>query len=345
MTAAMLDHQLGYKEEVTWRTPVTVDRFAEWLAGNGIDWDPDVVQGAGLRVGAQVDRSTRRVAQIGQASGKLQWELLTVGHGPLYKAIYGTAASALADSTSAYQQLYTLDSAGSYLPSLTLQEGIVTPGGTVHTYTYAGCQFTDAEFEMPESGPMTCTVGVDGAALATNTALAVASYPAGGVLLTPALPTSGGMTIGGTMTLPTGTALGSIAAGTNVSCKSWKLSIKNGLDIKRKVIGGRNRPTVGKRMVTLSTVVEYDNTTGGMLRDGLLAQTGFPLLLSAQTAEALSSGVAQFQWAAATAMINKGPIPMPEDGQTIKTTIDWSILDNDTDAPLLMARRTADTAL
>lgn len=346
MTATMLDHQLGYKQETTWNTPVTVDRFVEWLPGNGIDWDPDIAQGAGLRVGAQFDRSTRRYAQVGQANGKLGFELITVGLGPIFEGIFGTAASALVDSPdTTYQQFFTLDVNGTYVNPFTFQEGIVTPGGTVHTYTYAGCSIDEAEFEMPESGICTVTITIDGRSLATGTSLATASYPSGGTLVHSGLPVTGAMTVGGTLTKPTGTALGSIAGGTSVAVKSWKLSIKNNLDVKRRVIGGRNRPTVGRRSAVLSATVEYDSTTGGTFRDAFLAQSGMPILWSADTAEALTTSVAKFQWAAPAAKIDKGPIPMPEDGKTVTTTIDFALLDNDTDAPLYMARRTADATL
>jgi len=345
MTATMLDHQLGFGVETTWNTPVTVDEFVEWLPGNGIEWDPEIVQGAGLRVGSQVDRSIRRVAQVGQGSGKIAFELMSVGCGKLIKGLMGTGASADADSGGGtFQELFTLDYDGTYPDPFTLQEGIVTPGGTVHTYTYAGCSITDGDIEMPESGIVTVTLGIDARSLATATALATASYPSGGSLFTSSLPTTNGAKFGGSLTVPTSTAVAS-STGTATAVKSWKLSIKNNLDVKRRVIGGRNRPTVGKREAILSAVVEYDATTGGTFRDAYLAQSAVPILLDLTTAETLNTGTARFQVAIPASKIDKGPIPMPEDGKTVTTSIDFKVLDDLTNAPLYLVRRTAETAL
>lgn len=341
--ATMLDHQLGLKQESTWNTPVTVDRFYEWLAGSGLDWDPNPVQGKGLRVGAQVARAGRRVALVGKATGKLQAELASKGFGTLLNACWGTTTSTLV-SGATYQQVHTPVVSGTYLPSLTIQEGIVMPGGTVHAYTYAGCSIADFELEMPENGIATLTVGVDGRSLATGTALATAAYPATPTLYASALPVSGAMTVGGTLTTPTTTVVASIAGGTAVAVKSWKLSVSNGLDLKRDVLGGRNQPVVGMREIKLTTVVEYDATTGATFRDAHIGQSSTPILLNATTAEALSTGTAQCQLAFPAAYIDKGPIPVPSEGEVVTTSIEWSILDLLTATPAYHVMRTADTA-
>jgi hypothetical protein len=342
--ATMLDHQLGLKQETTWNTPVVVDRFFEWMAGNGLDWDANVVQGKGLRVGSQVARAGRRVGLVGKGSGKISVEVASKGFGTLLQACWGTAVSTLV-SGATYQQNFTPVVSGTYLPSLTVQEGIVKPGGTVDAYTFAGCTVSDFELEMPENGIAQLTVSLDARSLATATALASATYPTTPTLYNSALPTTGAMTVGGTLTAPTTTAMGSIAGGTAVAVKSWKLSVKNGLDVKRDVLGGRNQPVVGLREISLTTVVEYDATTGTVFRDQLIGQSATPVLLSAATAESLSTGTAQLGLALPAAYIDKGPIPQPEDGATVRTSIDWAILDNLTLTPAYMSLRTADIAL
>lgn len=200
--ATMLDHQLGIKPESVFNTPVVVDRFYEWLEGNGLDWDPNVVQGKGLHIGGQVARAGRRVPLVGKGGGKFVVEIASKGLGTLLKAAVGTGVSNLV-SGSTYQQLFTAAVSGTYLDSLTVQEGIVKPGGTVDTYTFAGCSVTKWEIEVPADGIATLTVEIDARSIATATALATASYPTTPTLFSGGLPTTGGMAIGGTLTAPT----------------------------------------------------------------------------------------------------------------------------------------------
>lgn len=341
--AGMLDHQVGWATETTYNTPVTVTRFGEWLPGNALDWDPNVVQGEGLRVGSAVARSARRVALIGRGEGKLQFELTSKGFGSLLKGAWGTASSTTVSGTT-YQQLFTAAVTGTYLDSFTIQEGIVKPGGDVDAYTYGGCTIKGFEIEQGD-GLCQLAVEVDARSLATATSLATASYPTSPTLYNAGLPTSGAMTVGGTLTVPTTTALASVTSGTDVAVKSWTLSVDNGIDEKRDVLGGRNQPVVGKREITLKTTVEYDATTGTVFRDAHIGQSATPILLQLTTAETLSTGVATMQLALPACYIDGGAIPQPGEGEVVTTDIEWAILDNLTSIPAYMVLRTADTAL
>ena len=341
----MLDHQVGWKIESTWNTPVTVDRFGEWMKGSSFDWDPNVVQGKGLRVGSRGARAGRRVALVGKGSGKLQLELASKGLGTLLQACFGVATSTLVTG-STYQQVFTPALTGTYLPSLTVQEGIVKPGGTVDAYTFSGCTVGKFELEMPDEGIGTLTAEMDARSLATATALATASYPTTPTLYSSALPTSGALTAGGTLTAPTASALGSIAGGATVAVKGWKFGVDNGIDEKRTVIGGRNQPTAGLAGLKLTTTVEYDATTGTTFRDALIGQSSTPLILTSATPEALSTGTATLQLTLPAAFVDKGALPEPaDDGSVITTDLEWSVLDLLTATPAILALRTADTAL
>jgi len=342
--ATMLDHQLGIKKETTYNMPVVVDRFYEWMSGSGLEWDPNIAQGAGLRVGSRAPRAARRVGLVGKGSGKLQAELLSKGFGPLLEACFGVATSTLTTGTR-YQQNYTTNITGTYLPSLTIQEGIVKPGGTVDTYTYAGCTVSKFEIEMPDNGIATLTAEIDARSLATNTALATATYPAGASIYASGLPVTGAVSIGGTATAPTTTALGSLTGATTAAGKTWKLSVDSGTDTKRDIIGGRNQPTAGKLELTLSSSIEYDAVTGAILRDAQIAQTAMPILLTATTSEALSTGVATMSILLPACYINSGAIPMPGEGEVVVTEIEFASLDNLTLQPIYLSLHTADTAL
>lgn len=345
--ATMLDHQLGLKKETTWNTPVTVDRFYEWLPGNGLNWDPMVVQGKGLHVGSQVDRGGRRVGLVGKGSGKTVIELASKSMGTLLEGCWGTGVSTLADASTTYQQLFTAVITGTYLNGYTLQEGIVYPGTTtnVDAYTYSGCTVKSFEIDMPSDGIGTLSVEWDARSLATGTALATASYVSAPTLYAGGLPATGAMTYGGTLTVPTTTVLASVASGTAVAIKKWTLTVNNNVDDARDVIGGRNQPTVGLREIKLKATVEYDTTTGSVFRDAQINQSGAAILIDATTAESLSTGTAELQLALPACYVDDGAIPVPSEGATVTTDITFSVLDNLTDVPAYMVLRTADTAL
>lgn len=341
--ATMLDHQVGWGKESAYGTPATVSRFGEWLPKSGIEWDPNIVQGEGLRVGSSVARAGRRVALVGKGKGKLQFELASKGLGNMLEACWGTGVSTLVSGTT-YQELFTPVTTTGYLPSLTIQEGIVQAGGAVDAYTYAGCTIKSFDLEQGDK-LLTLQTEIDAHSLATATALATASYPTTPTLYSAGLPASGALTLGGTMTVPTTTALGSIAIGANAAIKKWTLSVDNGIDEKRDRIGDRGQPTAGLREIKIKTEIEYDSVTGTVLRDAYIGQTRTPLLVTSTTAEALSTGVATMQLALPACYIDSGAIPQPSEGEVVTTELEWSVLDDLISVPAYMVMRTADTAL
>ena len=159
-------------------------------------------------------------------------------------------------------------------------------------------------------------------------------------------PSLANVVLGGSMTVPTTTALGSISGGTTVlACKSWNLKLDNGVT-PREAIGTRNQPTTGNRMGTLEIEVEYDATTGLMLENAMINKTSMPVLLSAQTSEAIDTGFATFQIAAPSTAIDTGAIPQPTSGGVASTSLKFSVLDGEVAAQALYAvYRTADLAL
>ncbi len=199
------------------------------------------------------------------------------------------------------------------------------------------------------------TVTLSANATATGSSLATTigspyvtpTYPAGATLYssTPN-PTLANVIFGGSMTVPTTTAVASISGGvTALAVKSWNLKLDNGIT-PREAIGQRNQPTTGSRMGTIETTVEYDATTGLFLENAMINKTSMPVLLSAQTAESIGTGYATFQLAVPSAAIDSGAIPQPTSGGVAETSLKWSILDGEAAAAQLYGvYRTADVAL
>src|SRR4051794_14356687 len=132
--ASTQDCSVGIGVESTYKTGVTPTRWYEFVSET-FDWRKSIKQGQGLRVGARVDRSGRRVVPTADGGGDLVLECASKGMGLLWQAALGTGASTLV-SGSVQQQLFTLGDAPA---SLTIQKGLVEAGGTVDPYTFLGC--------------------------------------------------------------------------------------------------------------------------------------------------------------------------------------------------------------
>jgi hypothetical protein len=59
--ASTQDCSVGFVAETTYKTGVTVSRWVEYL-DESLDWNKNIKQGKGLRVGSRVARSARRVS-------------------------------------------------------------------------------------------------------------------------------------------------------------------------------------------------------------------------------------------------------------------------------------------
>jgi hypothetical protein len=415
--ATLLDHSCGVATETTWNIPKTPDHWYEWLESSGLDWDPNTINASGLRVGSKFARASRRTQLVPRGMGKLEFELASKGFGPILGALFGTSVSTNV-AGALYQQLFTATTATSFLPTLTVQEGLVRADGTVDAYTWRGCTVKSGELALPSNGLATCKVDLDarsmhvarvvtdgattistatvtsatggfstndigapitgtnipasttiiginsatsitisanatatgsGLTLTFGSAYTTPTYPSNATLYSSALAlTVASITIGGTLTVPTTTALGTISGGTVAAAvKDWTLTLDNGVDGGRDVVGGRNQATTGKRVGTLKTTVEYDSTTGVVLQQYMVNQTQVAMLVNAQTPEIITAGnPATFQIATPVAAIDSGAIPQPTAGTVATTTLSWSVLDGlVAGSALYGVLRTADTAL
>lgn len=248
---------------------------------------------------------------------------------------------------------------------------VVTDGATTTTsptVTSATGAFKTSDVGAPISGAgipvattiiavvnsTTITMSANATATATGVTVTIGlayttpTYPAGATLYSStANPTLANVVLGGTMTVPTTTVLGSIAGGTTVlACKSWNVKLDNQVT-PREAIGTRNQPTTGQRVGEFKMTIEYDQVTGLLLENAMINHTTMPLLLSAQTSEVITgTGNATFQLAIPVVDINEGAIPPPTSGGVAETEITGQILDGEvTAAQLYAAYRTVDTAL
>lgn len=335
------DCSIGFKKETTYGTAVTVDRFLEFTSET-LDYDRTFYQGAGMRPGSRLARSARRTLVKDGGKGDIELEVPTRGLGTLLEAIMGVGSSTMV-SAGLYQQMFSLVKSD-YLPSLTIQKGVPRLGAeSVDAYTMRGAVSSSFELSMSNSDVLKLKSTWTSRDIDTSIAYATPSYPAAAELFS---FVGAGLTIGGTVTVPTATALAT--GGTSVAnIRDFSISVDQALDSNGFNTGGAGkrsrRPAVGLAAVTGKMTAEYDSLA---MRDALRDQTPIALTATFQSATDIVTGQkAQLQLTVPDIRF-EGELPKSNGGDVITQSLDFTAFDGLVAAqPLYIAIRTADTAL
>lgn len=188
-----LSAQIGTAEEVTYGTPVTVDRFYEFRS-ESLKLDIERVESSALRTGQRVLRSDRWSAGKKSVGGDVVMELANKSFGRWFKHMLGGTATAQPDAAgnpTVYKHTFT---PGDLPVGQTVQVGRTDVGGTTRAFTYHGCRVGSWKVECSVGEIATVTASLIGEDEDTATALAVASYPASLSLMT---FVQGTLTVGG----------------------------------------------------------------------------------------------------------------------------------------------------
>lgn len=331
------DASLTYVNEATYKTYVAPTKGLE-PTDHSFNWNKQVKQGQGLRVGGRVARSARRVVPAADGGGDFTVEAISKGMGRLWEAALGTGVSTLVSGTT-YQNVFTLGDAPN---SLTIQTGQPEVGGTVDAYSWLGCMVDSFEINFPNADIVTCKFTIDAGDLSTAQGYVApgGTYPA-----TPNLYHFGGGTITtGTLTSPTTTVLASSITST-ANIRSATVQVNNNVRDDRYNFGGAGRkakPTVGLREITGTMEIEYDATT---YRDLIVSDGALSGVVLQATGGALSTGLETFQVVLPEVKLD-GDFPKPNGTDLVVQSVKFTCLDNLTAAqPLWIVTRTAETTL
>lgn len=335
-----LDASIGIGKEATYGTAVTTDRFYEFLSEK-FAWKPTFVQGQGLRVGARLARNDRRKLGKSEAEGSIEVEAVSKGLGRLFEAALGSSTSTIIGTGPGYQQVHTLTTTDP-LPSYTVQKG--TPpigGGPTNALTFTGAMCKKLELSIGTGDILQLKTEWSARDVVTNIAYAAPSYPAAPELFT---FVDAAITIGGTVTAPTATALAT--GGTAVAnITDWSLSIDNKLDDGGFTLGGGGkrgrRQVVGLGEVKGKITAEYTDNT---LRDAYLNQTPLAMVLTFASSVAITAGVFPTIQIVIPLVKLEGDLPNANGGKPITQSIDYTVLDPGS-VPLYIVYRTSDTAV
>lgn len=191
--AGGLSAQVGFGEEVTPGTAVTVTRFAE-LVSESVKAPRERIESQGLRTGRKtVDNWVEGFRDV---AGDLDMEVMPNGFGLPTKHMLGTVATAQPDavnSPTVYEHTAKVGALDG--KALTMQFGRTGSDGVTRAFTYAGCKIAEWELSCAIDGLLAVKLTLDGVSETTATALAAASYPA---TLDPLAFTGASITIAGT---------------------------------------------------------------------------------------------------------------------------------------------------
>lgn len=331
---SQLDYSVTLGKETTYGVPVAPTRSFETEANFKADLQP--ITGSGMRPTKRVARLRRDSIARRVVTGDIAVDANTKGLGYLLNAAMGVVNTTLV-SGGLYQQVHTLrrdDPVDSY----TIQELLpFIGGGAMQPHTFTGCVCDTLDLEVKEGAYVSLKTGWTGRDLSTSASASAAAYTSGDDLYS---SVHAAISLGGTLTPPTSTALATMTGSPRTDVVDFSLSLKNNLDDKgRNLTGGglRSRKPVFSKQgeVSGSLTAEY---TDNVLRDAYLAQTALPLLLT------LTNGTAVLQVALASVRL-RGEVPASNGGEPISVTVPFMAFDDDTAAePLWVVYRSTDTA-
>lgn len=337
-----LDSSVGIKKETVFGTPVTVDRFPEFLS-ESLEWKPEYMTGRGLRVGSRVQRADRRQLGRQHVEGDVSLEACARGLGIFFEALMGQATSTIIGAGPAYQHLFTLTNTDPF-PTYTIQKGIpLLGGGAVQAATFSGMACTRGTITSAVGEIVKLDTSWFGKQVSTAIAYAAPSYAAAS---SQELFTflHGSITLGtSAVTPPTTVALAS-GGDAVANVKDFTVTIDNKLDTSGYTYGSNGtlgrRPTLGATEISGKLTAEFDSVTN---RDYFLANTTVSVTMTFVTATELQTGVYNTLQIVLPAIKLDGDTPKAVSDGIVTQDLGFTVLDNAVDAPVYVVLRNLDT--
>lgn len=186
--ASGLAAQLGFAQETTWGTAVTVTRFTPFV-NESIQQEIEMLESAGIISGARVLRSQQWALGSRSISGDLGLEMYDRSIGLLMKHALGSVTTS--GTTAPFTHTFTPGDLSGL--GLTVQVGRPDRGGTVRPFTYAGCKVESWEIAYTAGEIATLGLTMVGKSETTSTVLASNSLTAG---IAPMIGLVGSVTLG-----------------------------------------------------------------------------------------------------------------------------------------------------
>lgn len=234
---------LGVKDESTYGTPVTVDRFFE-LNSEGIEPEVWRYESKAMRSGLRVAQSARSEPALIGASGPINFDVPTKGFGWWLKHMLGTSATGSV-SDSNYTHTGTVGSLYGDFFTLQVQRAF-NPSGSLQQFTYHGGKIASWSLGCDLDGVLVFDADCDFEDVDTSTSAASASYPSDFRVFS---------WVGGSMTIDS----------TAKEFRNFTVSCDNGLNVGRRY--QRTSPLKkepiedGERTIEWSALIDFSDLT------------------------------------------------------------------------------------
>lgn len=337
-----LDSSIGIKKETTYGTAVTVDHFPEFLMEN-LKWKPNYLDGKGLRPGSRVSRAERRSLSKNWVEGDIELECCARGFGIFWEALMGTGVSTIIGAGPAYQHNFTLTNTDPF-PSYTIQKGIpLLNGGAVQAHTFAGAMCNKGEISAETGEVVKLKTSWLAKSIDTATGYTAPSYVADNELFT---FWQGAITIGGTVTPATDTALAT-GGDAQANIRNFTLSIDNKLDTDGFTFGSAGkfgrRPHLGYTEIKGKMTAEFDSVT---YRDAFLNNTSLAVTLTMTTGTQIQSSTYNTLQIVIPCIRLDGDIPEAVTEGVVTLDLDFTVLDDGSgESAVSVIQRSLDTVI
>lgn len=338
--ASGLGSSLGIGVETTTGTAVSLTRWLEYNS-ESLHLEKGILQGQGLRGSGLYPRNARRAYTTRTAGGDVELDVATRGMGLLLQQIMGGTSTSAVITGSSYQQVHQPGSMVNR--SLTVQKLIPNAAGTLVPFTYRGAKITDFEFACEVGGILTLRVTFDAWDETTATGAGTPSYTSTDVFHF----AEGTLVLGGTASTTSG--LVSVAGGTTVaSVKGITVAGTNPLATERFFLGsaGVKAEQVENDWRTVGGSMDAEFVTAVALYDTFAADTATALKLSFVGPTAISgSNYPTLEIIVPTIRLEGDATPQVDGPDVVSMGVDWTGLDDGTNATWQIRTVTADTSV
>jgi hypothetical protein len=232
--------QLGLGVESTWGTSVTPTRFWEF-SEEGFALSIERIASEGLRAGNRVLRSDRYAVGQKAVEGSVTMDMTAENSGLLFKHGLGSVASV---NTSGTVYTHTCTLGDPHSLGLTAEVGRPGNDGTVRAFTYSGAKISEFSLSNAVNELLVGEFSFVAKDEATGT-ITTATYPTSQELLSFA---GAAITVGGS----------------SYECKDFSVSVNNGLDAERFILGSQtiNQPVAASMTeITGEITAEFKDLT------------------------------------------------------------------------------------